>query len=92
MGIGNNGNGFSFRNWRKQGGLNVYENQLQVAEEIRRKRQLEELKKQEELKEKQDRADDPNYNPKTTQTNKEYNDQYVQNDYTSKDDNARSRY
>lgn len=77
MRIGNNGNGFSFRNWRKQGGLNVYENQLQVAEEIRKKRQLEELKKQEELKEKQNRADDPNYNPKTTQTNKEYNDQYV---------------
>ena len=47
MRIGNNGNGFSFRNWRKQGGLNVYENQLQVAEEIRKKRQLEELKKQE---------------------------------------------
>ena len=88
MRIGNNGNGFSFRNWRKQGGLNVYENQLQVAEEIRKKRQLEELKKQEELKEKQDRADDPNYNPKTTQTNKEYNDQYVQNDNTSKDNYA----
>ena len=49
MRIGNNGNGFSFRNWRKQGGLNVYENQLQVAEEIRKKRQLEELKKQERL-------------------------------------------
>ena len=66
MRIGNSGNGFSFRNWRKQGGLNVYENQLKVAEEIKRKRQLEELKEQEELKEKQDRKNDPNYNTRTT--------------------------
>lgn len=73
MKIGNNGNGFSFRSWRKQGGLNVYENQKRAAIEEERNRQLEELKKQQELKEQQDRVNNPNYNSETTEKNKEYN-------------------